>query len=261
MRTPISLLRKLYVRLVIFLDNILLMASSKEELALARGTLKHLQNLALLINRKKTVLEPCQNIQFLGMEVNSIEMTLLLPQEKKRKIVKQCQDLSTGEVISFHKGTKPISWLPCSNSNCSSASASAVTTHFRIAENRGLQLKNEFAYESEGRTVLVVVKTSFNQGKINNFCISSVNKSFQCFFIMMGSFFLGHRTGGSWTLLGSKCHINVSELKTKFAILTFTRMHSSVQSLIHLQIDNIVAFSYLVRIEVIHNNVLSDISK
>ena len=168
---------------------------------------------------------------------------------------------STAEVISLHKGTKPISWLPCSNSNCSSASTSAVTTHLRIAGNRGLQLKNDFVYESEGRTVLVVVKTSFNQGKINNFCISSVNKSFRCFFIMMGSFFLGHRTGGSWILLGSKCHINVSELKTKFAILTFTRMHSSVQSIIHLQIDNIVAFSYLVRIGGTHSNVLSDISK
>ena len=32
-------------------------------------------------------------LQFLGMEVNSIAMTLTLSQEKKEKIVKQCQDL------------------------------------------------------------------------------------------------------------------------------------------------------------------------
>ena len=63
-----SLLIKLHVRLIIFLDNILLMASSKEELTLARDTLIYLlQNLGFLINRKKLVLEPCQNIQFLGM--------------------------------------------------------------------------------------------------------------------------------------------------------------------------------------------------
>ena len=69
--SSLSLLRKLYVRLIIFLDDILLMASSKEELTFVRDTLIYLlQNLGFLINRKKSVLEPCQNIQFLGMEVN-----------------------------------------------------------------------------------------------------------------------------------------------------------------------------------------------
>ena len=38
------------------------------------------------------------------MEINSIEITLNHPQEKKEKIVQQCQDL----LISLHKGTKPI---------------------------------------------------------------------------------------------------------------------------------------------------------
>ena len=62
MGIPISLLRKLYVRLFIFLDNILLMLFSKEELTLARDTLIYLlQNLGFLINCKKSVLEPCQN--------------------------------------------------------------------------------------------------------------------------------------------------------------------------------------------------------
>ena len=46
----------------------------------------------------------------------------------------------------------------------------------------------------------------------------------------------------------------------KFAILTFTWMHPSVQS-IHLQIDNVVALSYLVKMGGTHNKVLSDISK
>ena len=57
MKIPISLLRKLYVRLIIFLDNILLMASSKEELTLARGTQIYLLH----------------NLGFLGMEINSIK--------------------------------------------------------------------------------------------------------------------------------------------------------------------------------------------
>ena len=55
---------KLYVQLIIFLDDILLMASSKEELTLARDTLIYrLQNLGFLINCKP-VLKPCQNYNF-----------------------------------------------------------------------------------------------------------------------------------------------------------------------------------------------------
>ena len=51
------------------------------------------QNLGFMINRKKSELEPCQNMQLLSMEINSIERTLTLSQEKTRKIVQQCQDL------------------------------------------------------------------------------------------------------------------------------------------------------------------------
>ena len=81
------------------------MASSKEELILAWDILIYLiQNLDFPINRKKEVLELCQNKQFLGMEINSIEITLTHPQQKKEKIVQQYQDL----LISLHKGTKPI---------------------------------------------------------------------------------------------------------------------------------------------------------
>ena len=86
-----SLLGKLHGWLIIFLDNILLMAFSKKELTLARNTLIYFQNLGLLINCKKIVLETCQNIQFLGMEINSIEMTLTLSREKIGKIVQQAK--------------------------------------------------------------------------------------------------------------------------------------------------------------------------
>ena len=78
------LLRKLYVRLIFFLDDILLVASSKEELTLAMDTLIDLlQDLDFPINCKKSVFEPCQNVQFLRIKINSIEMTLTLPQEEK----------------------------------------------------------------------------------------------------------------------------------------------------------------------------------
>ena len=76
-----------------------------------------------------------------------------------------------------------------------------------------------------------------------------------------GAFCQGHRTGGSWTFLESRCYINVLELNAaKFAILAFTQMHPSAQS-IHLQMESIVTLSYLVKMGGTHNKVLSDESK
>lgn len=61
MQIPIFLLIKPYVRLVIYLDDIILKASSNEALALAKDTMKLyvLQNLGFLTNVKKSVLQPC----------------------------------------------------------------------------------------------------------------------------------------------------------------------------------------------------------
>ena len=105
-------MRKLNVRLIIFLDDILLMAASVRELTLARDTLIYLlQNLGFLINIKKSVLQPCQTIQFLGTEINSIDMAITLPQEKKDQIVKRCQDLFRKSSVSIWELTQLIGRL------------------------------------------------------------------------------------------------------------------------------------------------------
>ena len=105
-------MRKLNVRLIIFLDDILLMAASVRGLTLARDTLIYLlQNLGFLINIKKSVLQPCQTIQFLGTEINSIDMAITLPQEKKDQKVKRCQDLLRKSSVSIRELTQLIGRL------------------------------------------------------------------------------------------------------------------------------------------------------
>ena len=59
------------------------MGSSKEELSLASDTVIHfLQNLGFLVNVKTSVLQPYQTLQFLGMEISSVDMNLNLPMKK-----------------------------------------------------------------------------------------------------------------------------------------------------------------------------------
>jgi len=55
------------------------------------------------------------------------------------------------------------------------------------------------------------------------------------------------RTGGPWSDKERDLHINILELKAaKFAILTYTQNKSYLNS-IHIQMDNMTALSYLVK--------------
>ena len=59
-KIPIAIMRKLNVRLIVYLDDILLMASTVEEILMARDTLIFLfQNLGFLIKVKKSQFHPC----------------------------------------------------------------------------------------------------------------------------------------------------------------------------------------------------------
>ena len=68
----------------------LLLGATIQELIMTRDTVIFLlQNLGFIINQKKSVFIPVQKIEFLGVMIDSLEMTLSLPQEKVHKIVTQ----------------------------------------------------------------------------------------------------------------------------------------------------------------------------
>ena len=105
LKVTISLRRKLNVWLIIFLDDILLMAASVKELTLARDTRIYLvQNLGFLINIKKFVLQPCQTIQFLGMKINSIYRCDYNSSTGEKESDSKTMSGSSEEVISFNTG-------------------------------------------------------------------------------------------------------------------------------------------------------------
>ena len=86
----ISLLRRLNIRILIYLDDMLLMCQSIERLLVARDTVIFLlQHLGFVINLKKSVMEPVQTIEYLGLVTNSIQMTLSLTEEKVKGILQK----------------------------------------------------------------------------------------------------------------------------------------------------------------------------
>ena len=94
LKVPVSLLRCLTIRLIIYLDDMLIMAQSIIELTYHQNTvIFHLQNLGFISNLKKSILQPSQKVEFLGVIVDSVKMELPLPQEKLGKIISQCKRL------------------------------------------------------------------------------------------------------------------------------------------------------------------------
>ena len=86
-------MRKFYVRIIIYLD-MLVMASSLGDLLMARDALIFiLQHLGFLINIKKSYLELTSTLEFLGVIVDSGKITLNHPKEKLLKVQNHCQEI------------------------------------------------------------------------------------------------------------------------------------------------------------------------
>ena len=90
----ISHLRLHRLRIIIFLDDILLVASSKQECIDHLQLLRQLiTDLEFIVNDKKSQLEKSTKLTFLGFIIDSLDMKLYLPQDKMDKTVSACSSL------------------------------------------------------------------------------------------------------------------------------------------------------------------------
>ena len=87
-------LRKRGIRMIVFLDDLLILGSSiKESKANTQLTLDLLQWLGVTINWEKSMVVPTQSLTFLGLSIDSQTMSLSLPEKKIVNIQSKCQSL------------------------------------------------------------------------------------------------------------------------------------------------------------------------
>ncbi|KAL0161814.1 hypothetical protein M9458_041210, partial [Cirrhinus mrigala] len=76
------------IRILNYLDDWLIMAHSRDLLCEHRDlVLQHLSHLGLQVNREKSKLSPVQRISFLGMELDSVNMTACLTNERTQSVL------------------------------------------------------------------------------------------------------------------------------------------------------------------------------
>ena len=87
LKCPISVLRRLMIRAINYLDDLLISGNSINKIFMARDSVIFLlQHLGFMINLQKRVLNPAQEIEFLGLLVNSQTMFSGKEREDKERI-------------------------------------------------------------------------------------------------------------------------------------------------------------------------------
>src|ERR1700716_572147 len=112
MAVVLRLLRLKGLRLCFYLNDIIVMADSKEKAEEHGQILKeHLSSLGWLLSKKKCIWEASQQWTFLGFIVDTMQMELRLPGEKLWKIRKEMKALMGKEYLKIRKVAAVIGLL------------------------------------------------------------------------------------------------------------------------------------------------------
>ena len=106
LKSPLSLLRKLERVLVEYLYFDDLTTTDCSYSACSNNIMKIfklLSSLVLIVHLSKSVLFPCQEIEYLGFAINSTNMTLTLTLIKKQKILLLCDEILSNPHVKIRR--------------------------------------------------------------------------------------------------------------------------------------------------------------
>ena len=107
-----TILRRINIKIIVYLDGMLLIGHSLEETVMIRDTVIFLmQHLGFSINWKKSTLTSMQEIEFLDLKINSATLELSLNKTKIHKVVSGCQNLLNNPQTSILELTRLIGLL------------------------------------------------------------------------------------------------------------------------------------------------------
>ena len=262
-----SFLRSQGVRLLVYLDDILLMAPSecllKEHLAL---TMSLLENLGFLLNSKKCITEPSQTMEFLGFTINSTEMTLSLPEAKVSKIRKECR-----HALNQHSSTgRKLAHLIGLLSACIPAILEAPL-HYRALQRlkhqavgpRGNRFDRSILMSQEAQQDLWwwIHNLSTNLSRPILRPSPAITLETDASTLGWGAYCRESdmKTGGLWSTNDQKNHINWLELQGAYlALQSFLTKKQGIHVL--LMMDSQVAISYINKMGGTHPQKLSNLA-
>ncbi|XP_066305375.1 uncharacterized protein [Branchiostoma lanceolatum] len=249
LRPVVAILRKQGLLIVIYLDDLIILARSPEQclahIAVARDLL---ETLGFVLNLEKSRLVPSQVVTFLGFILDSQSMTLSLPEAKVVKVEEECQHCLSLRTMSARHLASVIGLLESTRQAIMQA-----PLHYRALQTLLNQaLEREGSFDSitslsppakddlqwwvnhvrgvNGRRVFVPTDlTIFSDASLQGW----------------GACCNGQRTGGRWSQLEAGNHINWLELQAAF--LALKSFASKQDHHVLLKLDNTTAVAYINR--------------
>lgn len=258
-------LRILGCKVLIYLDDILLVGESYEQCYKNINiSVNLLKSLGMVINYKKSVLQPVNRIQFLGYIFDSREMTISLPENKITDILKLLSKTKNKHLLRIRTFAslvgKLVSISPAINYGW------FHTKPFEIVKIKNLQ-SNNMNYNKK-----MIIPQELNQDfdwwlmNINNTGKSILSKQFSLEIFSdasmtgWGAHCNGQKAKGFWNKDDRKRHINYLELKAAYyGIKSFSKTARNCNIL--LRMDNVTAIATINRMGSIKYKQLNNIAK
>ena len=246
-----AFLRGIGARLIVYIDDILVIGKAPDEVWNHTDALiALLEGLGFIVNMEKSVLTPSQQIEFLGLLLNTTSMCLTLPGHKIRTIRKEAALLLRQGNFSACKLAQFIGKL-----NAASQAVFPTPLFYRHLQR---DLQGALARGSQNYdTSLQLSRASREEVQWwqehltlcmewSNLVESSETVGIQSDASMTGwgAVCEGLRTGGPWSQAERMLHINCLELTAAtLAVQAFAKDRSGVSIL--LQLDNQTAVAYI----------------
>ena len=260
MKPVVGALRQRGIRLIIYLDDLLIMAESHDQaLHHAASKLNLLEGLGFIVNYQKSQLLPSQKIEFL---IDSNTMTLQHPGEKLRKIRKKCQELLAQTTVSVRELSKFLGLL-----TSSIQAIFPAPLHYRHLQ----RLKNTTLASQKIYNAMVALDQAAHEEILwwrDHLHTWNGRALFQDPVDLVietdasrkgwGAYCQGVRTGGPWSFEEKRLHINCLELLAgSLAVKTFTK--SKVCAHVELLMDSTSAVAYVNKMGGTHSKSLANL--
>ena len=256
MKPVVAFLRERGMRLIIYLDDMLVICNSQEELRENVLLMKDLFGvLGLTINEKKSQLEPSQEIAFLGYQLSTVTMTISLPMEKMRKIQQEARQLLKETTVSIRRIATFIGMTNAARQAITIAPLfyrhlQALVNRAQLLADSPVAMRQKYHLQvnltAEAREDLVWWSreaTSHNAAPIRVPPPDIVIET-DASHLGWGASCQELKTGGHWSLEEQELHINALELKAVLlAIQTFTKEIEHQHILVRT--DNVTVKAYI----------------
>ena len=271
MKPVVAFLRERGIKLIIYLDDLLIISSSPEILLAQINLSRDLfQSLGLVINETKSQTTPTQEIVFLGFHLSSAKMTISLPQEEMKRIKLDAVHLLQKPLVSIQEmatfvgkttaASQAIRVAPLFHRQLQALINSVISQAQSTVEVQQAY-HQDVALTTETRAELqwwAQEASAHNQTAVATQRPDMVIET-DASLIGWGAQHQGCRTGGQWSTEEKQMHINALELlAVSLALKTFVKDKSHLNVLVRT--DSMSAKAYINHLGGTHSHQLNSLA-